>query len=82
MWTEITRPEYLRQGLRNASDMTAAEWSVMESLLPAPKRLGHPELALMAVVNALSYIARRGCQWRLPPRDFPHDSTVQRYFCA
>jgi transposase len=35
---------------------------------------------LIAVVNALSCIARTGCQWRMLPRDFPHYSTVQRYF--
>jgi transposase len=33
-------------------------------------------------VNALFYIARTGCQWRMLPRDFPHYSTVQRYFYA
>jgi transposase len=37
---------------------------------------------LLAVVNALFYIARTGCQWRLLPGDFPHYSTVQRYFYA
>jgi transposase len=37
---------------------------------------------LLAVVNALFYIARTGCQWRLLPGDFPHYSTAQRYFYA
>jgi transposase len=36
----------------------------------------------LAVVNALFYIARTGCQGRLLPGDFPHYSTVQRYFYA
>ena len=83
MWTEITRPQYLRQGLRYASDVTPAEWNVIEPQLPAAKLLGRPrKTALMAVVNALFYIARTGCQWRMLPRDFPHYSTVQRYFYA
>ena len=83
MWTEITRPQYLRKGLRYASDVTEAEWSVIEPHLPAPKLLGRPrKIELMAVVNALFYIARTGCQWRMLPRDFPHYSTVQRYFYA
>ena len=30
MWTEITRPQYLRKGLRYASDVTEAEWNVIE----------------------------------------------------
>jgi transposase len=33
-------------------------------------------------INALFYIARTGCQWRLLPREFPQYSTVQRYFYA
>jgi len=81
MWTEITRPQYLHNGLRCASDVTEAEWRVIEPQLPAPRRLGRPrKIELMAVVNALFYIARTGCQWRMLPGDFPHYSTVQRYF--
>ena len=81
MWSEITRPQYLRKGLRYASDVTEAEWSAIEPQLPEPKLLGRPrKIELIAVVNALFYIARTGCQWRMLPRDFPHYSTVQRYF--
>jgi transposase len=83
MWTEITRPQYRRKGLRYASDLTPAEWAVIEPHLPAPKPLGRPrKIELMAVVNGLLYIARTGCQWRMLPREFPHYSTVQRYFYA
>ena len=83
MWTEITRPQYQRKGLRYASDVTEAEWSVIEPQLPAPKLLGRPrKIGLIAVVNALFYIARTGCQWRMLPRDLRHYSTVQRYFYA
>ena len=83
MWTEITRAQYLRKGLRYASDVTAAEWNVIKPQLPAAKLLGRPrKIDLIAVVNALFYIARTGCQWRMLPRDFPHYSTVQQYFYA
>ena len=40
MWTEITRPQYLRKGLRYASDVTDAEWRMIEPQLPAPERWG------------------------------------------
>ena len=83
MWTEITRPQYLRRGRRYASDLSDAEWRMIEPQLPAPRRLGRPrKIELMAVVNALFYMARTGCQWRMLPADFPHYSTVQRYFYA
>ena len=35
---------------------------------------------LRAVVNALRYIARTGCAWRLLPREFPNHNTVRYYF--
>jgi transposase len=80
MWTNHS-PQYLRKGLRYASDVSEAEWRVIEPHLPAAKSLGRPrKVALISVVNALFYIARTGCQWRLLPREFPHYSTVQRYF--
>ena len=51
--------------------------------MPAAKRLGRPrETDLRAVLNAIFYIARTGCQWRMLPKDFPPFTTVQGYFYA
>ncbi len=81
MWTEITRPQYDRSTLRYASDMTDDEWAVIARLLPARKKLGRPRTAVpREIVNAIFYISRTGCQWRMLPREFPPRSTVQRYF--
>ena len=81
MWTEITRSQYRREGLRYSSDMTEQEWSVLEPLLPVAHRLGRPRTTdLRAVVNGILYMATTGCQWRLLPKDFPPVSTVQRFF--
>ncbi len=83
MWTEITRPKYDRTGLRYASDLTDAEWRVIEPHMPAPQALGRPRTTdLREVVNAILYVLRSGCPWRLLPKDFPPRSTVQRYFAA
>jgi len=63
--------------------MTDAEWALIEPHLPASKALGRPRIvALRGVVEALLYILRTACPWRLLPRDFPNRSTVQRYFYA
>jgi transposase len=35
---------------------------------------------LRAVVNAIFYLLRTGCQWRLLPREYPPRSTVYHYF--
>jgi hypothetical protein len=42
MWTDATRRKHARKGLRYSSDMTDAEWALMEALLPAAARLGRP----------------------------------------
>ena len=80
-WTEITRLDYLREGLRYASDTTNNEWVLIERFLPKPNRLGRPrKTPLRAVVDAILYMASTGCQWRALPKDFPPVSTVQGYF--
>ena len=54
---------------------------MLEPLLPRAKALGRPRTtALREVVNAILYLLRSGCPWRMLPRDFPPRSTVQRYF--
>lgn len=80
-WTEITREQYRRDGLRYASDVTDAEWELIEPLMPRSSRRGRPrEVVLRLIVNAILYIAATGCQWRAIPKDFPPCSTVQYYF--
>ena len=82
-WTEITRAQYQRGGLRYASDTTDAEWALIEPNLPPPARCGRKRrTCLRATVNAIFYIAQSGCQWRMLPKEFPPFTTVQRYFYA
>ena len=80
-WTETTRRHYERRSARYASDLTDAEWALIEPLMPSPNRIGRPrKTALREVVNALLYMASAGGAWRLLPKDFPPFSTVQKYF--
>jgi transposase len=82
-WTETTRPQYRREGLRYASDLTDAEWSLLAVHLPPCAPVGRPrEVELRDIVDAILYIASTGCQWRQLPKDFPPYSTVQGYFYA
>ena len=54
MWTETSRRQYGREGLRYASDVTDGEWALIEAELPPAKKLGRPRSTeLRAVVNAL-----------------------------
>ena len=81
MWTEITRPKYDRVAPRYASDLIDAEWALIAPFMPVRKLLGRPRgTDLRAVLDAILYIARTGCQWRMLPKDFPPFTTVQGYF--
>ena len=80
-WTQITRSQYRRDGLRFASDTTNAEWALLKPRMPEPAGIGRPRTTdLRAVVNAILYVLATGCQWRALPNDFPPRSTVQGYF--
>jgi putative transposase len=80
-WTEVTRRQYRREGLRYASDMTEGEWALVAPFLPAASHIGRPRtVALRTIVNAILYMASTGCQWRQIPREFAPYSTVQGYF--
>jgi transposase len=55
--------------------------ALIEPHMPAAKPLGRPcETELRAVFDAILYVARTGCQWRMLPKDFPPFTTVQGYF--
>lgn len=80
-WTETTRLQYRRNGLRYSSDMLDAEWELIAPFVAEDRRLGRPRATVLrAVVEAIFYIAATGCQWRMLPKEFPPYSTVQRYF--
>lgn len=63
------------------SDLSDAEWTVLEPLMPAPCPRGRPrETSLREVVNALLYLLRTGCAWDFLPHDLPPSDTVYGYF--
>jgi putative transposase len=64
------------------SDLTDAQWLVLEPLLPAEvEGLGRPrEVDFREIVNAIQYLNRSGCQWDMLPHDLPPKSTVYDYF--
>jgi putative transposase len=63
------------------TDLTDAEWAVLEPEIPPPKPGGRPrKYAMREVVNGLLYLLRTGCAWRHLPHDFPKWQTVYHYF--
>lgn len=62
------------------SDLTDQQWQFIRRLLPKRSRRGRPPIDRRRVVNAILYVVRSGCQWRMLPRDFPHWNTVYGVF--
>jgi putative transposase len=62
------------------SDLTDAQWALIEPHLPVYPGGRPRKTDLRQVVNAIFYVLRTGCQWRFLPKDFPPKSTVWRYF--
>ena len=83
MWTPATRRQHSRDGLRYETDLTDAEWSLIEPLMPAPHERGRPRAwPLREVLNAIFYVLRGGIAWRLLPNEFPPRTTVYRWFAG
>ena len=65
------------------TDLTDEQWKLVEPMLPRAKPGGRPRKAdLREVVNALFYLVRSGCQWRMIPHEFPPWRTCYNYYRA
>ncbi len=63
------------------SDLTDGQWKLIEDLIPPAKPGGRPrEVTMREVLNAIMYVLRSGCAWRLVPHDFPKWNIVYYYF--
>ncbi len=59
------------------TDLSDAEWAIIEPLIPESKPGGRPrETSIREVVDAIFYLLRTGCAWRHLPHDFPPPGTV------
>lgn len=69
------------------SDLSDAQWAKIELLLPKAKSNqatgGRPRTTnLREVINAMLYLVRSGCAWRMLPHDLPDWKIVHHYFDA
>ena len=81
MSTPITRRQHSREHLRYGSDLTDAEWRLIELYLPPAYATGRPRSHPMReIVNAIFYALRAGCPWRMLPDSFPPRQTVYGWF--
>lgn len=62
------------------SDLSNEQWQLLRPLLPKPSRRGRPQVDRRAILDAILYVVRTGCQWRQLPGDFPNWKTVYTVF--
>lgn len=80
MWTPEHRRIARRRGLRYPSDLSDAEWRLVEPLIPPAKRGGRRRsVDIREVLNGIFYVLSTGCQWTALPKDLPPKSTVYDY---
>lgn len=80
MWTDTTRAQHARNGMVLPSDLTDAEWALLEPFLPPPSSVGRPrKWPMRRIVEAILYLLRGGLPWRMLPPCFPPVSTVRRW---
>lgn len=59
------------------TDLSDAEWSYLEPHFPVPSERGRPRVhSYREILNAVFYLLKTGCQWRMLPREFPPWQTV------
>ena len=81
MWTPTTRREHSREHLRYGSDLTDGEWAIIAPFLPPPGQTGRPRRwPMREIMNAIFYVLRSGCPWRMVPDCFAPATTVYRWF--
>ena len=63
------------------SDLSDAEWSMLEPLPASSERRGRPpKWPARCVADAVFYLLRSGCAWRMLPREYPPWQTVYYHF--
>src|SRR5271168_3975136 len=84
MWTSESRGRMARiekKTKRYPSDLTDEEWLAIEPLLPGPAKRGRKrQTDLREILNAIRYMVRSGCEWRMLPVHFPPWQTVYWWF--
>src|SRR6266481_6073141 len=81
MWKPEHRIAADRIGLRYPSDLTGAEWAIVEPMVPPAKQGGRKRtIDVREILNGIFYVLWTGCQWQALPKDLPPKSTVWAYF--
>lgn len=70
----------MKTEIQYSSDLTVRQWQSIRQLLPKRARRGRRPIDRRRILNAVLYVVRTGCQWRMLPKSFPNWSTVYGVF--
>jgi putative transposase len=63
------------------TDLTDVQWAIVEPIIPPQEGPGQPRVVdLHRVIDAIQYLDRTNCQWRMILADFPPSGTAHYYF--
>ena len=63
------------------SDLSDKEWSIIEPIFTKAKKGKHLQRhSKRELVNAVRYLSKTGCQWRMLPKDYPNCQTVHSFY--
>jgi putative transposase len=78
---QAVRYPYFMNTNKYPSDTTDAQWDIIREVIPPQRGSGRPRKTdLRRVIDAIFYVSRSSCQYRMLPRDFPPWNTVYYYF--
>jgi transposase len=64
--------------MRHSTDLTDSQWKIIEPFFTREKRGKHfQKHSKRELVNAVLYLNKTGCQWRLLPKDFPLNMSLK-----
>lgn len=70
----------MKMEVEYSSDLTDRQWQLIRQLLPKPARRGRRPIDRRRIINAILFLVRTGCQWRMLPKSFPNWNTVYGVF--
>lgn len=70
----------MKTEIKYSSDLTDRQWQSIRQLLPKPARRGRRPIDRRRIINAILFLVRTGCQWRMLPKSYPNWNTVYGVF--
>jgi transposase len=66
--------------MRYSTDLTDKQWSILEPVFKSNKGSNFVKHSKRELINAVLYLVKTGCQWRLLPKDFPPYTAVWSFY--